>query len=136
MHSHHTHTHTHSGIPARNLALFPLMDNRSCGRRVALKSSMGCGVTEMSDQKQQAAFCNMFNQITVQRVCISQSVCVLTDTHKTSCQVSTLVVSFTCFCKKSYYFQLICANSLKVNGKLLSLNKNHGCNIVELALGC
>lgn len=33
----------------RKCALFPLMDNRSCDRRVALKSSRGCGVMKMSD---------------------------------------------------------------------------------------
>lgn len=67
-----THTHTcksNTHTLRRKQALFPLMDDRSCGRRVALKTSRGCGVMKMSDRKQQAIFSNMFNQI---KACVHQ----------------------------------------------------------------
>lgn len=60
-----TSTHAQSHKQRTKCPLFLLMDNRSCGRRMALKTSRGCGAMKMSDQNQQAMFCNMFNQITV-----------------------------------------------------------------------
>lgn len=49
----------------RKSALLAPMDTRSRDRRLALKSSRECGVMKMSDQNQQALYCNMINQITM-----------------------------------------------------------------------
>lgn len=74
----HTQTHAHTHALGRKQALFSLMDDRNRGRRLALKTSRGCGVMKMSDRNQHAIYFNMFNQI-------AMCVCVRLCLHKCAC---------------------------------------------------
>lgn len=91
----HTLPVTHTCTPGRKLALLAPMDDRSHDRRLALKSSREHGVMKMSDQNQQALFCNMFNQITM-GLCGSVYVgyCLFACVYTTKCWLCRLMFSY------------------------------------------